>query len=239
MAEAELEATHQHRLRGVWRSAGWPYRDGIELDLLAAGLLLRQWDDQGRETLRVSDTGIQALAAMRRRNQAALGAHEALVQRVAQEMQRAGRLVWRRLRLRAPLVAEDGSTQWVMAMPDVFSIRNTTVEDYVEPVVHEIKVSRADLLADLRREAKGQAYQALCSQCWYVVKRGIADPDEVPAFYRVIEAHESGLAVLRAAPCRASRLSFAAWIALARATAEPCPEDDGQSALGGSAHDPG
>ncbi len=98
MAGAELAATHRRRLREVWRSAGWPCRDPIELDLLAAGLLQRQWDDQGRETLRVIDKGIQVLADTRLRNQAAFSAHEALVQRVAQEMQRAGRVVWRGLR---------------------------------------------------------------------------------------------------------------------------------------------
>jgi ABC-type sulfate/molybdate transport systems ATPase subunit len=37
-----------------------------------------------------------------------------------------------------------------MAKPDVFSIRNTSVEAYAEPLVHEVKVRRADLLADLR-----------------------------------------------------------------------------------------
>ena len=41
-----------------------------------------------------------------------------------------------------------------MAMPDVFSIRHTTVEAYLEPIVHEVKVQRADLLADLRRATK-------------------------------------------------------------------------------------
>ena len=100
MAGAELAASHR-RLREVGRSAGWPCRDPIELDLLAAGLLQRQWDEQGRETLRVTDAGIQVLAATRQRNQAAFSAHEALVQRVAQEMRRAGRVVWRGISLPA------------------------------------------------------------------------------------------------------------------------------------------
>ena len=73
-------------------------------------------------------------------------AHEALVAQVATAMQRAGRLTWRRLSLRARV-----GEAWVMSQPDVFSIRQTTVEAYAEPVVHEIKVSRADLLADRAR----------------------------------------------------------------------------------------
>jgi hypothetical protein len=222
-------------LRQVWRSAGWPCHDGIELDLLAAGLLWRHWDAEGRETLRVSDAGIHALAATRRRAQAALGAHEALVCQVVREMQRAGRVAWRGLSLRAPLPDEQGGVQWVMALPDVYSIRHTTVETYAEPVAHEIKVSRADLLSDLRRPAKGAAYLALASQCWYVLRRGIAEPDEVPSAYGVMLADAAGLDVARAAPRRALQLPFQAWMALALANAEPSVEIDGQGLLGAPA----
>ncbi len=236
---AELSAAHRRRLRDIWRSAGWPCHDLLELDLLAAGLLTRHWDREGRETLRVTDAGIRLLAAARQRNQAARSAHEDLVARVAVEMQRAGRLVWRGLTLRAPLVDDAGATQWVMAMPDVFSIRHTTVEDYVEPVVHEIKVSRADLLSDLRKPAKGLAYAALASQCWYVVREGIAGPDDVPQDYGLMEARGGGLEVLRPATRRPARLPFTAWMALARASTEPGADDDLQAQLGAAAPDAG
>lgn len=229
---AALGLAHRRRLREIWRSAGWPCHDALELELLAAGLLARQWDGDGRETLRVTDSGIALMAAARRRNQAAFGPHEALVQRVALEMQRAGRVVWRRLSLRAPLDAEDGGTRWAMAMPDVFSIRHTTVEAYVEPIVHEVKVSRADLLSDLRRANKGAAYRALASQCWYVLREGIAEPDEVPAEFGVLLARGDALEVARAAPRRAMRLPFPVWMALARATAEGPPDEEAQAPLG-------
>ena len=229
------------RLRDIWRSAGWPCRDNIELDLLAAGLLSRCFDAEGRETLRLSDAGIAALAAKRRRHQAALSAHEALVQRVALQQQQAGRLVWCGLSLRAPLQAEppDGetpaltppATTWALAMPDVFSIRHTTVEAYTEPIAHEIKVSRADLLSDLRRPAKAQAYRALASQCWYVIRRGIAQPDEIPLPYGVMLADEQGLEVARAAPARALKLPFLVWMALARATPQAPPAEDPQTLI--------
>jgi hypothetical protein len=234
---AELGAAHRRRLRAMWRSAGWPCHDALELELLAAGLLARQWDGDGRETLRVTDSGITLLAATRQRNQAAFGPHEALVQRVAIEMQRAGRVVWRALSLRAPLPAEGGGTTWVIAMPDVFSIRHTTVEDYVEPIVHEIKVSRADLLSDLRRTTKGAAYRALASQCWYVLREGIAEPDEVPPEFGVLIARGHTLDVVRGAPRRPMRLPFAVWMMLARATAEAPVDDEPQARLGKPATD--
>ncbi|MEI6028987.1 MAG: hypothetical protein WCT47_20095 [Betaproteobacteria bacterium] len=282
-----LPVTHRRRLREVWRSAGWPYQDLIEVELLAAGLLERRQDASGRETLRVTDAGLQVLAQTLQRNRAALDAHEQLVGRVALDMQRAGRVVWRGLALRAALPGAgkgpqarggeaaaaladlmgdlsvdleadlgvslgaglgadrddpspaDGApppaARWAMAVPDVFSIRHTTREDLVEPIVHEIKVRRADLLADLRHPDKRAAYLALSSQCWYVLKAGIAEPEEVPQECGVMVAHLEvpavrgaagpALEVLRPAPRRPHRMAFATWMALARASAEP-PSDD-------------
>jgi hypothetical protein len=210
-------AAHQRRLREVWRSAGWPCQDLIEIELLAAGLLERVRHPSGHETLRVTDAGVAALAATLARNRARRDAHEVLVERVAREMTRAGRIAWRGLSLRARVPeGEDGA--WVMAMPDVFSIRQTTVEAYLEPVVHEVKVRRADLLADLKREAKRAAYRQIGGECWYVLREGIAHVDEIPSECGVMIAGDTTLEVARPAPKRAMRLPFPTWMALARAT---------------------
>ncbi len=228
-----VQTLHRRRLREIWRSAGWPCQDLVEVELLAAGLIERLRDGAGRETLRVTDAGVVLLAATLQKNRAARDAHEALVGRVATEMQRAGRMVWRGLSLRAPVAGDGGATNWAMAMPDVFSIRHTTVEDYVEPIVHEIKVRRADLQSDLRLENKRAAYLASASQCWYVLKAGIARPDELPPECGVMFAQPDGsLEVARPAPKRAMRLSFATWMVLARAAPEPGPDDAAQAWLG-------
>ncbi len=234
-AGADLGALHRRRLREIWRSAGWPCQDLIEVELLAAGLLQRQRDAGGRETVRVTDAGIAVLAATLQRNRAARNPHEALVARVAREMQRAGRLVWRRLSLRAKVGTGDAAA-WSMAMPDVFSIRHTTVEDYVEPVTHEVKVRRADLLADLRRPLKGEAYRQIGGQCWYVLREGIGETSEIPSAFGVMCARDAALEVLRPAPRRAIKLPFAVWMALARAAPEPL-DDEAQAWLG-APHDP-
>ena len=299
-----LPATHRKRLREVWRSAGWPYQDLIEVELLAAGLLERRQDAAGRDTLRVTDAGLQVLAQTLQRHREARDPHEHLVARVALEMQRAGRVVWRGLALRAALPVAEASavgaeevsegaaavsesaadvaagtglsqarsdaagtadraprrspappglvpqedappeptppaTRWAIAVPDVFSIRHTTREDLVEPIVHEIKVRRADFLSDLRSTDKRAAYLALSSQCWYVLKAGIAEPEEVPAECGVMVAHVSArqgssalgpvLEVLRPAPRRRHRIAFATWVALARASPEPGAEEGPQA----------
>ena len=164
-APAGLTRRHHQRLRDVYRSAGWPSQDLLEVELLAAGLLERITAPNGHETLRVTHAGIAQLALAFARNKASRSQHEALVGKVALEMTRAGRVVWRGLSLRAQVptaAAMEGDAAsamaWCVACPDVFSIRNTTVEAYLEPVVHEIKVSRADLLGDLKKPAKRAAY---------------------------------------------------------------------------------
>jgi len=228
-----LNVVHRRRLREIWRSAGWPCHDLVEVELLAGGLLERVRHASGHETLRVTDAGVACIAQTLQRNRAARDAHESLVERVAREMVRSGRLAWRGLGLRAKV-----GDAWTMAMPDVFSIRNTTVEDYLEPVVHEIKVRRADLLADLKREAKRAAYLQLCGECWYVIRDGIAHADEIPRECGVLVALDGGLDVARPAPRRAMRLPFQAWMVLARSTPlDGWHRDESQGWLG-AANDP-
>src|SRR4051812_2452613 len=119
---------HARRLREIYRSAGWPSQDPLEIELLAAGLLHRVQATTGHESLRVTDAGVQLLAATLASNRKAFSAHEALVEKVAQEMSRAGRIAWRGLSLRAQVPGSDESKplRWCIAMPDVFSIRNTS-----------------------------------------------------------------------------------------------------------------
>ena len=231
-----MSAPHRRRLRNVYRSAGWPCLDSIEVELLAAGLLERVRQPTGHETLRVTDAGIAVIAETLQRNRAQRDAHEVLVERVAREMTRAGRIAWRALSLRAKV-----GDAWAMAMPDVFSIRHTTVETYLEPIVHEVKVRRADLLGDLRQPAKRAAYLQMAGECWYVIRAGIARPEEIPPECGVLVATEAALEVARPAPKRALRLPFDAWMALARAApVDGWRLEDAQGCLGdtqGSAPD--
>ena len=233
-----LSRAHARRLRDIYRSAGWPSQDPLEIDLLAAGMLERVRSGMGHETLRVTDFGVQWLATVLARNRASLSAHEALVQRVAQEMARAGRLAWTGLSLRAQVPTGEPAKplRWCVARPDVFSIRHTSVESYVEPIVHEIKVRRADLLADLRQEAKRTAYRDL-GECWYVLGtdargRPIGQPDEVPAECGVMMVEAERLTVARPAlrPARAG-LPFGVWMALAKATPLASADEDAQGLL--------
>jgi hypothetical protein len=259
-AAVTLGRIHARRLREVYRSAGWPCQDVPEIELLAAGMLQRICSPGGHETLRVTDMGIAWLARAAAQNRSALSKHEALVERVACEMVRAGRIAWRGLGLRARLsalddggagalqnaplhggeeaVAPDLPARWCIARPDVFSIRNTTVEAYADPIVHEIKVHRSDLLGDLRRPDKRAAYLDLGGQCWYVLGadakgRPIGDASEIAAECGVMLIDGGRLVVARAAPQRARKaLPFALWLALAKATPVSGLTEDDQTLLG-------
>ena len=256
---------HLTRLMAIWRSAGWPCRDAIELDLVAAGWATPSEAASGHETIRLTDAGIQLLAEFRQRNQRSLSAHDRLAERVAEHLMASGRIVWRELSLRAkvnvhgepapaaaPLTGvalwpEDATdvgvleqiqskTSWRVARPDVFSVRHTSVEEYLQPMVHEVKVSRADLLSDLRHAAKREAYRWLSCETYYVFPAGVAQPDAVPQEFGVWVLSgtiESGTLDLvrpaRHAPCK---LPFAAWMALAKATPARTGAELGQRQLG-------
>lgn len=263
MSAPQLTRFHRARLLQIWRSAGWPCKDGLEIDLLAAGLLRQQADDAGRETLKLTEAGIELLAESRQRGLRSASAHDRLAQRFASHLMDMGRIVWRELSLRAQVEDEDAAAEapppppeppdaalwqdeapppaavkrvWRMARPDLFSVRNTSVESYLQPMVHEIKFSRADLLSDLRHAAKRQAYQWLCSEVYYVFPAAVAKPNEIPMQFGVWVLHgdldEGQFELLRPARHQPCKLPFAVWLALAKATPLQAEHDPAQTALG-------
>jgi len=234
------------RLREIYRSAGWPCQDSLELELLAAGWLERLREADGRERLRLSDAGIQAAVQGLQGNRARRNAHEALVERTARELQRAGRLVWTTLSLRAglprePEAAADGDLieaavappklRWLICQPDVYSLRPSSKPTGLEVAIHEIKVSRADLLGELRRPAKSAAYAALSGQTWFVLAAGIAEVDEVPPAFGVWIAHPTHFELGRPAPQRPYQPDHATWLELAKASPLHAPEVPAQQVL--------
>lgn len=104
-----LGRIHLRRLREVYRSAGWPCQDLIEVELLAAGLLERRPSATGHEVLRVTDAGLRCIAESLHTHRASRDAHEALVRQVAREMARAGRIVYTGLSLRARVPLQQAS----------------------------------------------------------------------------------------------------------------------------------
>ncbi len=265
---------HLSRLMKIWRSAGWPSRDPIDIDLLAAGWVSLVGDHPANECLRLTDAGIALLAQSRQAQRRSESDHDKLALRMTEVLMDAGRLVWHELSLRAQVDAEpdgpaadasalaplltseptplwddeladtDPSTvatgtrkphRWRLARPDLFSVRRTSNPNYLHPVVHEIKVSRADLLSDLRHTAKRNSYQWLASECHYVFPHGMAEPQELPEELGVWVIHgdiETGrLEMLRPARHAPCTLPFDVWMALAKASPVRRPLERSQAEL--------
>jgi len=265
---------HLSRLMKIWRSAGWPSRDPIDIDLLAAGWVSLVGDHPAQECLRLTDAGIDVLAQSRQENRRAASAHDRLALRMADLLMESGRLVWRELSLRsqveldaqpAPplppadtsvyqrfmasegLWAEEGDgapratptpkpqLQWRLSRPDLFSVRRTSNPAYLQPLVHEVKVSRADLFSDLRHKTKRASYQWLCSECHYVFPTGLAEPRELPEELGVWVIHgdiDTGqLEMLRPARHNPCTIPFDVWMSLAKATPVQRPLERTQAEL--------
>jgi hypothetical protein len=263
----------------IWRSAGWPSRDPIDIDLLAAGWVSLVGDHPAQECLRLTDAGVAVLAQSRQAHRRAASAHDRLALRMADLCIESGRLVWRELSLRSqieldapalPLVtahtggqlagqhaghrhfmASEGlwadetegspkaeprpAVQWRLARPDLFSVRRTSNPAYLHPLVHEVKVSRADLFSDLRHKAKRASYQWLCSECHYVFPAGMAEPRELPEELGVWVIHgdiDTGqLEMLRPARHTPCTIPFDVWMAMAKATPVQRPLERAQAEL--------
>jgi hypothetical protein len=128
-----------------------------------------------------------------------------------------------------------------MARPDLFSVRRTSVEDYLQPMVHEVKVSRADLLSDLRHAAKRESYQWLSCETYFVLPAGVAELQEIPEAFGIwllngpIDTGTLELArPARHVPCK---LPFPVWMALAKATPASLDGEPIQSELSDLAAD--
>lgn len=253
---------HLTRLKSIWRSAGWPCRDAIELDLVTAEWVAIERDGEGRETLRLTDSGMRLLVDARQKRSRSASPHDRLAARVCAQLAGQGRIVWRELSLRAKVSVPEARTSnvpasfaldfsecevaaggpdrdiestasiWRMARPDVFSIRNTSVEHYLHPVVHEIKASRADLLSDLRNPAKRDAYRWLSCETYYVFPAGLAAPEEIPEEFGILTANGTVdadiLELVRPARHTACTLPFAVWMALAKSM--PVYDDESEPA---------
>lgn len=223
---ATLTRQHERRLREVYRSAGWPCLDAIEIDLLAAGLIERVRRGDEMEVVRVTEAGLAALAVHLERNRRAFDAHESLVDTLVRLLTDAGRLVFRNLPLRAPV---DGT--WRACRADIYSLRPSTNAAYTAPCIHEIKVRRSDLLADLARPEKRAAYQAVSAEFYYVLPEGLAALEEIPPDSGVVFVGPLGTRPGRPSPKRAVQPGLGEWLSIARRGAERAASDSSQLPL--------
>lgn len=165
---ARLRQYYSGRVRPT---AQWGMRDGLDIDLLHLGWL--QLDE--RNYHRLTEAGVAALGEARQENKRRQNGHDSLAERLARHLRDSGRLVWLNKELKAE---HDGERRPVR--PDVYSLRATLNPAQICPMVHEIKVSRADFLADVGKAEKRAGYRSLADYVHYVAPEGLLDPGEIP-----------------------------------------------------------
>jgi hypothetical protein len=185
----ELSKTHVRRLRHYWQGksqgGGASLTDGVDLDLAAAGLIERQ-DRMGFAYFVTTKAGESALHAQKQLEVERRAPHHRLAGRLAAYLRDKGRITWENIEL----LVEPEPQKKQLIRPDVFSLVTTYDEKKIAPLVHEVKVSRADLLADIAKPEKRLGYSAVANAVFYVVPEGITHPGEIP--------EECGLLVERA-----------------------------------------
>lgn len=192
----ELTRKHYSRLRQYWQagrlgltSAG----DGIALDLAAAGYL-EVTSSGGGLKLIISKAGIEELQAESEREKSRRKPHHDLAGRLASWLREQGRVTWENIELLVPRT--EGGRQAIR--PDVFSLAATYDEKRINPCVHEVKVSRADFLADVARPEKRTGYSQIAEVVYYAAPDGMIEASEVPAECGLlVEAQEGQFKVVK------------------------------------------
>lgn len=141
----------------------------------------------------VTEAGERALHAEKERTVAARSVHHDLGGRLAQWLRDKGRWTWEDVEfvVHRPDVKALAQSMGILGFdiqsafhaivrPDVFSLEPTHSAQAFNPCVHEIKVSRADFLCDLKKPEKRLAYGCLAEAVYYVCPKGVIELQEVP-----------------------------------------------------------
>jgi hypothetical protein len=222
----ELTRKHYSRLRFYWQNRRAHIQGGaLDLDLQRLGLI--RLSDAGT-SYSATEAGAQALAEQTVRDRERRAPHHELGGRVAQWLQEQGRMTWDgvEFRVREPdvyarakaMAIDVGDERGVLfsfPRPDVFSVVQSFDPERINPLVHEIKVSRADYLADVANPLKRLAYACIADAVHYVLPAGLVEPHEVPTSCGLIVELEPGaFKVLKRAKKRAVTMSAANFMCM-------------------------
>jgi hypothetical protein len=190
-AAPALTRAHYSRLRFYWVNRRAGIQGGVvDLDLQTRGFIKL---NDGGYSYAATEAGVAELAAETERTRARRAPHHELGGRVAQWLQEKGRMTWEGVEFRVRetdcyarakvmdiAVTDARGILYACPRPDVFSVMATFNPDNINPIVHEVKVSRADFLADVGKPLKRLAYACIAENVYYVLPAGLVEPAEVP-----------------------------------------------------------
>ncbi|TES73130.1 hypothetical protein E2P84_22490 [Burkholderia cepacia] len=187
-----LSRQHYKRPHFYWQGRGHGSAgnaDAIDLDLAAAGPIVRIECRYGGVYFAISHAGEVGLAAEKAREMERRKPHHDLGGRVAPWRRDSGRITWENVELLVDI--EAGGRHAIR--PDVFSMAATYDEQRINPCVDEVKVSRADFLADVAQVEKPAGYAMVAEVTYYVPPAGMVDPSEVPSESGLLVEREPGM----------------------------------------------
>lgn len=189
----KLTQAHHTRLRKLW-SYGRPVHvgelGGTDLDLTVHGLV-EPVDTKysAGAVLAVTKLGVVHLNEVRQAQIAAQRPHHELGLRLAMHLRAKGMHTWENVEFSNPDWTQP--RRWGVVRPDVFACLPALKARNAAPAIYEVKVSRADFLADLAKPEKREAYAALAEAVYYCCPNGLIDKAEVPdGFGLICEAGE-------------------------------------------------
>lgn len=196
-----LTQTHTSRLRKLW-AFGRPVHlielGGVELDLFVHGLLEKASERRDSSTAVVTLTkrGVAHLNEVRQTLIQAQRAHHQLGTRLANHLRTQGFHTWENIEFCNPILPPAPRT-WGVVRPDVFACLPSLKARNAAPAIYEVKVSRADFLADVARADKRGAYSDLAEAVYYCCQDGLLNKTEVPDGYGLLCEVEPSTFVLR------------------------------------------
>lgn len=190
----EITSAHTKRLRTMW-AMGRPMLvgtlGGMDLDLVVHGYA--QTVEKGHGTtavLTVTQRGVAFLNEVRQAKIASQRPHHALGERLATHLQGKGFYTWENVEFSNPDLVQP--RRWGVVRPDVFACLPALKARGSLPAIYEVKVSRADFLADIARPEKREAYAQLAEAVYYCCPAGLIDKAEVPDGYGLLVEEAGG-----------------------------------------------
>ena len=184
----KLTPAHRKRLRELF-SRGRPSatRDlgGIELDLLVHGFIQTMPErSSATPVLAVTRQGLTYLNEARQTLVKSQSAHHELGSRLCMHLQKNGFLTWENVEFLNPDWSP--SRSWGVVRTDVFACIPALKARSAAPAIYEVKVNRADFLADVAKLEKRTAYAAIAEAVYYCCPAGLIAKGEVPEGFGLV-----------------------------------------------------
>lgn len=223
-----LSRAHGTRLRKLW-SYGRPVHvgelGGIDLDLMAHGLVASVDDKRGASAvLVVTKLGFIHLNETRQAQIASQRPHHELGGRLAQHLRSKGLHTWENVEFSNPDWTQP--RRWAVVRPDVFACLPVLTARNSSTAIYEVKVNRADFLADLAKPEKREAYAELAEAVYYCCPDGMINKGEVPDGFGLLCEVAEGQFTLRKKARRAKAFKLAVNTALTLMVKRQVPLND-------------